>query len=337
MTPRRAAPIPITLCLLASVLAPCISGAQSTVFIADEVISVDAVGNPFTGPYVNSFARAVLYYTSNGQRAYNTEIIMGHKVWDLDAGFTTIYQGQVVSGIGYANSLADHLLGVWNHCYGAGMVVHVNSQNLHQSFASNVDCVEPPEPHPDPDPPDENCPILLDLDQDGFHLSGPDPAVSFDIDADGIKDQIAWTKQGEHEGFLCMDRNHNGVIDDGTELFGYATPLRNGKPAKVGYRALAELDSREAGGNRDGLVDTADLQFGELCVWVDSNRDGVSQPQEISNLPEAGVAALEYRYKVTRLADSYGNLFRYASTVQMRTPSGTLQSWPAFDVIFAEP
>ncbi len=105
----------------------------------------------------------------------------------------------------------------------------------------------------------------------------------------------------------------------------------------MGYRALAELDSQEIGGNRDGVVDAADAGFASLCVLVDRNRDGVSQPQEMSGLDRVGVAALEYRYKVTRLRDSYGNLFRYVSTVRMRTPSGALRPWPSFDVIFAEP
>ena len=155
--------------------------------------------------------------------------------------------------------------------------------------------------------------------------------------SDGVRDPIAWTRANDDDAFLCLDRNGNGLIDDGTELFGYATPLQNGQPAQVGYRALAELDSSEAGGNRDGVVDASDARFADLCVWVDRNRDGVSQSQEMSGLGPAGVASLEYRYRVTQLRDSYGNLFRYVSTVKMRTPSGALRSWPSFDVIFTEP
>jgi hypothetical protein len=298
---------------------------------------VDAVGNSFSGPFVNSFARAVLYNTIDGSRAYTTQVIIGHQVINLTYN-RQIYQARIVSDIGYANNFASHLPAVWSQCYAADMAVHVNAYSLHEMYSTFGDCVEPPPPNEDsPDPPDENCPVILDLRQDGFHLSGPNPAVLFDIDADGVKDPIAWTKANDDDAFLCMDRNRNGLIDDGTELFGYATPLRNGQPAKVGYRALAELDSREAGGNRDGVVDASDAMFADLCVWVDRNRDGASQPEEISSLPQVGVAALEYRYRVTRLRDSYGNLFRYVSMVRMRTPSGALQPWPSFDVIFAEP
>lgn len=100
---------------------------------------------------------------------------------------------------------------------------------------------------------------------------------------------------------------------------------------------MAELDSREEGGNHDGVVDASDARFANLCVWADRNRDGVNQPQELSSLSQVGVAALEYRYRVTRLRDSHGNLFRYVSEVRMRAPSGALRSWSSFDVIFAEP
>jgi hypothetical protein len=116
MMPRRVAPVhTAAFGLLLLVLAPQVCRAQARVFIRD-TITLDAVGNPFTGPFINSFARAILYNTSNGTRAYNTQVILGHRVWDLDAGFSLIYQGQIVSDIGYANSFADHLEGTWGHC-----------------------------------------------------------------------------------------------------------------------------------------------------------------------------------------------------------------------------
>jgi hypothetical protein len=49
------------------------------------------------------------------------------------------------------------------------------------------------------------------------------------------------------------------VIDDGSELFGYATPLLSGQNAGIGYRAMADLDRTELGGDEDGKVDTDDL------------------------------------------------------------------------------
>jgi len=178
--------------------------------------------------------------------------------------------------------------------------------------------------------------VLLDLNLDGFHLSGPSPAVRFDIDADGTPDQIAWTRAGDDDAFLCLDRNQNGIIDDGTELFGYATPLLSGQPAHIGYRALAELDWPEMGGNEDWKVDARDVMFRSLCVWNDKNRDGVSQAGEIQSAEAAGVVSLDYVFHETGLRDSFGNLFRYGSHGEFRTRLGRVRPWLTYDVIFAE-
>jgi hypothetical protein len=214
------------------------------------------------------------------------------------------------------------------------MIAHANAYNLHEALYTGLKCI--PEPPPKPVVPGENCPILLDLGMNGFHLSGPDPAVSFDIDADGAPDNLAWTRAGSDDAFLCMDRNHNGKIDDGTELFGFATPLLSGEPAKIGYLALAELDKAEAGGNGDGKIDANDSGFRKLCVWIDRNRDGISQPGEIYSLDQVNVVALYYTFGILHLVDPFGNLFRYVSHVDMRGPNGSVISWPTYDVIFAE-
>lgn len=284
--------------------------------------------------FVSSIAKATLY-GPNG-RLYE-EINLNHKVENSN-NHRIRYQEQFVSPNGYANSVTG-IMDVEFGCYISTAVAHANAYNLHSSEIKGPACTdyvhvggEPPPP-----PPKENCPILLDLRLDGFHLSGPNPPVHFDIDADGDAEEIAWTEAGGNDAFLCWDRNHNGAIDDGRELFGYATPLASGKPAKVGYRALEELDGPELGGNQDGKVDVRDAMFGELCAWTDANRDGVSQADEIRSLPEVRVVALEYRYKPTRLRDQYGNLFRYVSSTEMRLGPGNEKSWPTYDVIFAEP
>ncbi|MFY9826362.1 MAG: hypothetical protein WAM82_33670 [Thermoanaerobaculia bacterium] len=282
-------------------------------------------------PVVHSFSESILY-SGTGARIYNQQLILGHQVADETSG-TLRFNGQFVSPIGYANITTGDMDGYVDHCYSAQMASHVNAFSLHQFLYVFDKCI--PEPPPKPEPPDENCPILLDLKLNGFHLSGPDPAVSFDINADGTLDDIAWTKAGEDDAFLCLDRNHNGIIDDGAELFGYATPLLSGEPAKIGYRALAELDDASLGGNGDGRVDARDRMFRDLCAWVDRNRDGISQPNEIYTLDQVGVVALEFRYTTIHVEDSYGNLFRYTSRVEMRGPAGSVLSWPTYDVIFA--
>ena len=282
---------------------------------------------------MHSYASASLVDDLGG-RIYNQQVVLNHKIFDLSAGVNR-FVSETFTGIGYASNSSGDLVGNFGTCYYSQMRASCSDLSVSEILLVPQQCI-PDLYKPPPHVPEENCPVILDLARNGFHLSGPDPAVHFDIDADGVLDDIAWTQAGGDDAFLCMDRNHNGVIDNGSELFGYATPLLSGEPAKIGYRALAELDTVVAGGNSDGIIDSRDLLFHELCVWVDRNRDGVSQPGEIFSLDQVGVAYLEYDYRPIQLRDSYGNLFRYVSRVGMRSPGGTVTSWPTFDVIFGE-
>ena len=282
--------------------------------------------------YVHSYARAFLYDDYTGDRIYR-EIILGHEVFDVSFSFPT-YTFRFVSPNGYASSSTGQMQVDDGNCYQAKVSAHSNDYNLHVLEYTTTKCIpEVPDP---PGPPEENCPVLLDLALDGFRLSGPDPAVRFDIDADGTLDRIAWTRANADDAFLCLDRNRNGLIDDGTELFGYATPLLSGQPARIGYRALADLDRAELGGNGDGRIDGYDAIFGSLCVWNDRNRNGISEQSEIRSAEATGVVSLEYNFRTTELRDSYGNLFRYASRGEFRTPAGHIRPWFTYDVIFVE-
>lgn len=323
--------------LILSFLSPAVLVAQQNPIVKRRV-TLNAYALRFAGPLVNSESFAALFNPYTGTPVIS-QIILGHEVNNLTNNFA-IYLGRIVTDTGEAENSTGSLTGIFGACYEAKIGVHVNAYNIHLAEQTPISCIDTVidyDPLPLPEPPDENCPILLDLALDGFHLSGPHPAVSFDIDGDGTLDSIAWTREGENDAFLCLDRNHNGVIDDGRELFGFATPLLSGQRAEVGYRALAELDQPALGGNQDGKVDARDSWFKELCAWVDANRDGMSQAGEIHSLQQVGVEALEYAYRTTRLRDSYGNLFRYASRVVMRAPSGNLRPWPTYDVIFTEP
>jgi hypothetical protein len=128
-------------------------------------------------------------------------------------------------------------------------------------------------------------PLVLDLNGDGINTLSIAQGVSFDLFADGAAVHTGWVGSGD--GLLALDRNHDGVIDDGGELFGTATTLADGTRAADGFSALAELDT-----NGDGRIDAADAAFGDLRVWVDANADGVSQPGELQTLSSLGIAAL---------------------------------------------
>jgi T1SS-143 domain-containing protein len=124
-------------------------------------------------------------------------------------------------------------------------------------------------------------PIILDLDKNGFAFSSIGDGVTFDIDADGKGDQIAWTSD---DGILAYDVDGDGVIDNGSEIF---TPDFNGGKFASGVAALASLDS-----NGDGKIDANDDAFSKLQVWVDADNDGVSDEGELSSLSDNGVASI---------------------------------------------
>lgn len=131
-------------------------------------------------------------------------------------------------------------------------------------------------------------PLVLDLGDDGIAPTAAEQGVNFDLLGHGAV-RTAWI-QG-NDALLVLDRNNNGLIDDGTELFGEATDI-GGAPAADGFEALATLDRPEAGGNGNGLLEAGDLMFDQLALWTDRNGDGRSQPEELQSLAQAGIRSV---------------------------------------------
>ncbi len=172
-------------------------------------------------------------------------------------------------------------------------------------------------------------PIVIDISRywdwttnsgNGYHFTDVAGGVRFDLNGDGVKEQVAWPTATSENAWLALDRNGNGVIDSGKELFGnftdqvgpYGEPVQTGQGN--GWLALAELDRGRSGGNENGMVDRGDAGFENLKLWVDRNHNGISEANELFTLASIGLTGIELNYdSVSGWTDQYGNNFKLRS------------------------
>lgn len=114
-------------------------------------------------------------------------------------------------------------------------------------------------------------PLVINMDADVASVS--DQKFYFDLDADGKEEQISFA--GEGSGFLALDKNSDGTINDGNELFG----TKSGD----GFKDLSAYDK-----DKNGWIDENDEIFNQLKIWT-KDEDGKDQ---LVDLKKAGVGAL---------------------------------------------
>ena len=151
-------------------------------------------------------------------------------------------------------------------------------------------------------------PLVLDLNDNGVLSQSVASGVHFDLFASGQQTATGWTDPGD--GFLVLDRNHDGSISDGSELFGDSTLMSSGKRASNGYEALAELDS-----DHNGRISRSDINFAELKVWTDTNSNGLTDAGELFTLQEMGIESLDLQATSTAIKEN-GNTIGLVSSFE---------------------
>lgn len=138
-------------------------------------------------------------------------------------------------------------------------------------------------------------PVILDLDNNSSNntIGMNDSAVYFDYNADGFAEKTGWANS--EDGMLVRDINKDGKINNGSELFGQYTPLRDGTLAESGFEALLDLDD-----NGDRIINKLDAGFQQLQVWQDANSNGITDTNELMTISELGIT--EFKLK------DHGNL-----------------------------
>jgi hypothetical protein len=184
------------------------------------------------------------------------------------------------------------------------------------------------------DPSSSSCwtPIIIDVEGDGFDFTDVNDGIRFDGFGHGVMIKTAWTQANSDDAWLVLDRNANGFIDDGTELFSSAAPQPELPAPQIrhGFNALVQYDKSENGGNGDGVLNNQDSIFNSLKVWQDKNHNGISEASELFALTQLGLSSIDMDYRLSRRKDRHGNVFKFRARVT-DTRGAQLGRW-AYDV-----
>jgi len=187
-------------------------------------------------------------------------------------------------------------------------------------------------------PPECTSPILIDLGYDDFSFGGPEEPVFFDLLGSGESLLIQWVTKYGNDAFLAQDINGNGIVDNGTELFGNGSRLylSGQRHAPNGFVALGQFDDPALGGNNDGFISEYDHLWSRLYLWLDSDAEGRSIPGEMFRISETGLTRLTFIPREEKRRDVNGNWLRFWATAQNERLA-FVDGFSMVDVFFARP
>ena len=164
-----------------------------------------------------------------------------------------------------------------------GGIVMQTSENLNvQAVVSGQGLIKDDDRDNDPDPELEASPIVIDLGNDGINSHALNYTINFDLDNNGFKEATGWVSGDDT--LLAIDKNNNGIIDNGSELFGNKSISDSAfsytnSSLNNGFETLKSYDS-----NNDGIIDSQDAEFDKLLLWQDKN--GISETDELIKLSD---------------------------------------------------
>ena len=126
--------------------------------------------------------------------------------------------------------------------------------------------------------------------------------------------------------WIALDRDGDGAITSGAELFGSSTVLAGGGRARNGFEALAELDA-----NSDGTLDAGDPVFARLVLWSDRDGDRRSAPDELRPLASI-VTAIPLAHAIDARCNARGDCEGERGELRWRDPQGAARTGAVIDI-----
>lgn len=157
-------------------------------------------------------------------------------------------------------------------------------------------------------------PLIISFSSVQMAVLSPAKGPFFDIDASGVMARNSWPSNGSQHLFLVNDKNQDGKVGSGEELFGDSTTGPDGKRSVNGFLALKKHDA-----NQDGAISASDgAIFNTLQLWGDENNNGISEATELHSLASMHVKSISHNYtdKAVRL-DVFGTEAKETAVVEL--------------------
>ena len=202
----------------------------------------------------------------NGQR-------IKFKEGDIEQTYTHTWDGNTIKE-------EDRKFKVSGYVLQSGTSKNLNVKYIHPAKG----LIKDDDKDPNDDKPETYDPLVIDLNNDGIKDTNLDYKINFDLDNNGFKEATSWIDN--NDAFIAIDKNNNGTIDNGSELFGNKSISNNAYAytnpnAKNGFESLKEFDS-----NNDDIINEKDKEFTNLLLWQDKNSNGISETDELIKLSD---------------------------------------------------